>query len=73
MLILTALLAALAGCATKHGSGATSGSQGAPFQPAPPNGKKELTGAEWLRDTLYDATIHGRGRPDDYNQPIYMP
>jgi hypothetical protein len=74
MLIPLVLLAALAGCAAKHGSGATSLNQGSPLPPAStPTSGKRLTGAEWLRDNLYDATIHGRGRPDDYAQPIYAP
>jgi hypothetical protein len=74
MLILTVLLAALGGCAAKHGSGATYQNQGSPFPPAAaPTDGKRLTGAQWLRNTLYDATIHSRGRPDDYNQPIYAP
>jgi hypothetical protein len=74
MLTLTVLLAALAGCSAKHGSGATYLNQGSPFPPAsaPAEGKR-LTGAEWLRDNLYDATIHSRGRPDDYAQPIIAP
>jgi hypothetical protein len=35
-----------------------------------------LSGCAWqetLRDTLYDATIHSRWRPDDYGQPIDTP
>jgi hypothetical protein len=74
MLILAAALAALAGCSAKHGSGTTYPNQGSPFPPAAaPTSGKRLTGGEWLRDNLYDATIHSRGRPDDYNQPIYAP
>jgi hypothetical protein len=74
MLILTVILAALAGCSAKHGSGATYQNQASPFPPAgTPTSGKRLTGAEWLRDILYDSTIHSRGRPDDYNQPIYAP
>jgi hypothetical protein len=74
MLILSVLLAALAGCSAKHGSGTTYQNQGSPFpSAAAPTDGKRLTGAEWLRDKLYDATIHSRGRPDDYNQPIYAP
>jgi hypothetical protein len=73
-LILTVSIAAFAGCAAKHGSGAPHQNQGSPLpSAAAPTSGKRLTGGEWLRDNLYDSTIHSRGRPDDYNQPIYAP
>jgi hypothetical protein len=73
MPVFTLLLLALAGCSAHRGSGGSYPNQGSPFfSPANPGGR-ELSGAEWLRDTLYDITMPSRGKPDDYGQPIYGP
>jgi hypothetical protein len=64
-LILGLMLTSLCGCAGSRGKLADASNAS--------NSPRELDGAEFLRDTLYDATIHGRGMPDDYGQSIYAP
>jgi hypothetical protein len=70
MLILTVLLVAVSGCATGRN---WMSNQGSPFPPEGQQGTRELSRMEWLRDTLYDVTMPGRGKPDDYGQPIFVP
>ena len=50
--------------------------QAAPPPEIPPDKSTWLgrSGLEWLRDTIYDSTMHSPWRPDDYGQSVsYSP
>jgi hypothetical protein len=71
MLVLGVMVVSLAGCARNRAA-----VQAAPPPEIPPDKSTWLgrSTLEWLRDTIYDSTMHSPWRPDDYGQPVsYSP